>query len=717
MPTVNVMVRSLGMQARQRLSSSTIRLALGALGFIVVVAVFVALPSRFWPFVVDGITDGAIYSLAALGLVLTYKTSGIFNFAVGAQAAASAYIFYTLRMTAHWPWPIAALCSLVLVGLIGSLVLERMAFWLTDAPPIMKVVASIGLLVLIQSTLTGAYGEATLSLPAFLPTRSIHLGSVAISVSQIIVTLLAVLATVGLYVFFKRHRIGVAMQAVVDDPNLLALDAISPVRIRRYAWAIGSCFVSVSGMLLAPLLGVDVNEMLLLYIAAFGAAAVGYFTSLPITFVAAMAIGIVMNLMSYGFAGQSNVVLSELYIQVPFITLVLALLLIPKGRLLSRANRGTRRLPPIRPVPVRLAGAGIVAAIALALAFPALVGQVYLNQYTTGLGFAIVLGSLGLLIWTSGQISLCQMAFAAVGATTFAHAEQAGIPWLAALLLAGVVAVPIGALAALPSFRLSGVYLAVATFGLGLLLQNLVYTSYLMFGSADFLNVARPSIPGLHLSTDEGYFYVSLLIAALCGGVIVLVRRSRLGRLLRALSDSPVALDAHAVNTRLIRLYVFGIAAFLAGIGGAVIAGVTRNASGQATGAFGYFNSIVLVAVLAFCWRRPLLSPLLAAFVFEVLKVYPPFNDSVVVNYEGVVLGLLALGVAVLPGVRVRNNRSARTAERFVDSPVRARLDSNGTVLASAQLTSHGTSRTAERMADSRRGEHRRSAPAESVYS
>lgn len=654
--------------------TATARTTAAAGGAVLVVVLLIAfLPDRIWPFVINGISDGSIYSLAAIGLVLTYKTSGIFNFAIGTQAATSAYLFYTLHITDHLAWPLAALVSLVVIGLGGALVLERIAFLLAGAPVIMKVVATIGMLVLLQSLLTGAYGQATIPLNAFLPSSSFTLGSITITLSQVIVTILAISATTGLYLFFKRHRIGVAMQALVDDPDLLALDAISPVLVRRYAWAIGSCFVSISGMLVAPLLGVDVNEMLLLYITAFGAAALGSFSSLPVTFLAAIAIGIIMNVMSYGFSSVSISVLSEFYTQIPFVALALALLFIPKRKLVERGERKVRQMAPIRPVAPRVMIGGIIVALGVALAFPRLVGQVDLDQYSTGLGFAIVFASLGLLLWTSGQISLCQMAFAAVGATTFAHAEHAGVPWLLALLLGGLVAVPVGALAAIPSFRLSGVYLAVATFGLGLLFQNLVYTTFLMFGSNDFQTVTRPVLPGLHLSTNEGYFYVSLIVAAACAAAIVAIRRTRLGRLLRALSDSPVALDAHAANTRVTRLYVFCIAAFMAGIGGAIISGVTRNAAGETTGAFGYFNSVAIVAVLAFCARRPVLSPLIAAFLFEVIRIYKPFNDTLVLNYEGVVFGLLALAVAIGPALRVKGGDQVRIADRLEASPVRSR--------------------------------------------
>src|SRR4051794_2640138 len=110
-----------------------------ALGVIALVAIVVSFNRGYGTQVVAGISDGAIYSLAALGLVLTYKTSGIFNLAVGAQAAASAYVFYSFRNQADLPWPVAGLLTLLLVGLLGSVVLERIAYWLSDAPAVMRV--------------------------------------------------------------------------------------------------------------------------------------------------------------------------------------------------------------------------------------------------------------------------------------------------------------------------------------------------------------------------------------------------------------------------------------------------------------------------------------------------------------------------------------------------------------------------------------------------
>lgn len=639
-------------------------------GLVLLVGLPAASASGEWPFVLTGISDGAVYSLAALGLVLTFKTSGIFNFAIGAQAAVSAYLFHSFTATAGWPWVPAALVTVLIAGVIGSLILERIAFWLAEAPPVMKVVATIGLVVLLQSLLLAIYGPVTLQMPQFLPTHGYDIGGTTVLASQFIVTALAIISTATLYLFFRRHRVGVAMQAVVDDPELLAQQGTSPIAVRRYAWGIGSCFVSISGILIAPTLGVDVNTMLLLYITAFGAAALGAFDNLPVTFLAAVGIGITSNVLSHRLGGYHTPVLAALYTQVPFLVLVAPLLFLPRARLVQRGTKRERKLRTARPLPKRLALPSTATGIVAVLVVPLVVARSDISQYSTAIGFAVVLMSLGLLLWSSGQISLCQAAFAAVGASTFAHAQSAGVPWLLALLCAGLVAIPVGAIVAIPSFRLSGVYLAVATFGFGLLFQNMLYTTGAMFGLDNRRALTRPQIA--NLASDRGWYYTSLAIAGACALLVLAVLRSRLGRILRALSESPPSLDAHGANTRQARLTVFCFSAFIAAIGGALIGATSGTASGIPSGPFGYFNSLVLVAVLTFCGRRPILSPAIAAIAFVVLRIYPPFDTEFYLKYQGVFFGSLALLIAVFPGVVLPRLRE-RGAERAGRSPVASR--------------------------------------------
>ncbi len=148
-----------------------------------------------------------------------------------------------------------------------------------------------------------------------------------------------------------------------------------------------------------------------------------------------------------------------------------------------------------------------------------------LSIWSNALIDIILFLSLGLLVRTSGQISLCHLAFAAVGAAAFGHfADSYHIPWLLALLLAVLVAVPVGALVAIPAIRLSGVFLALATFGFGILLEQMFYTTTFMFGpTTSGIPAPRPdvSIGSWHLATDTGFYYVLLIFTVLTVVVII----------------------------------------------------------------------------------------------------------------------------------------------------------------------------------------------------
>jgi branched-subunit amino acid ABC-type transport system permease component len=622
------------------------------------------------PVIVTGISDGAVYAICALGLVLTYKTSGVFNFAHGAVAAASAYVFYQFRDRDHMPWGLAAVLALLVVGVIGGLLLERMSYALAEAPTVMRVVATVGLLVGLDSLLTAIYGASTIAFKNFLPQSPTRVGGVNIAASDFITLALAIVATVGLYLFFKRSRLGVAMQAVVDDPDLLSMQGISPVVVRRLAWTIGSCFASVSGMLLAPEIGINVSYLILLIIVAYGAAAIGLFSNLPLTFAGGIIIGVGINVLGQELSGSHSIAILSLAPNLPFLVLFAVMLFVPSRLLIEQGVRRVRRLRPMPTFKPQTVGVSMACFALLAIIVPLVAPAYDINDYTAGLAFAVLFMSLALLTWTSGQISLCQMAFAAVGASTFGHALAAGFPWLLALLVAGLIAMPMGALVAIPAIRLSGIYLAIATFGFGILVERLFFTSFLMFGNQYAIRTPRPHLLGLNLTGDKGYYYVTLSLTALCCVLVLLVRRSRLGRLLRGLADSPTALAAHGANTTITRVFVFCISAFLAGIGGALLAGVTQSGS-EAT--YDFSVSLAMIAVLAFCWRLPILSPFIAAFLYQVLQVYPFFRDATVLKYDGVAFGILAIGVAVWPGLgSIRSSGRAQERDQR-GSPVLAR--------------------------------------------
>jgi ABC-type branched-subunit amino acid transport system permease subunit len=182
---------------------------------------------------------------------------------------------------------------------------------------------------------------------------------------------------------------------------------------------------------------------------------------------------------------------------------------------------------------------------------------------------------------------------------------------------------------------------------------------------------------GIDFGNEKNYYYLTLSVLVVMSAIVLLVLRSRLGALLRAMADSPVALEAHGANTNVMRIVVFCLSAFMAGVGGGVLAGVTQSASGAPGGTFDYTVSLVFVAVLGFCGRRPILSPILAAFAFQVIKIYPPFDDPTMIKYRGVMFGALAIFVAISPAINLGRLLGRRGQERAEagSSVVADRLD------------------------------------------
>jgi branched-subunit amino acid ABC-type transport system permease component len=621
--------------------------------------------------IVTGIGTGSIYAIAAMGLVLTNKTSGIFNFAHGAQAAAGAFLMWELWQEVGWPWPIAMAGAVLLAGIVGGFVLERIAVALSDKSTAARVVATVGLLITVQSLIVLRYGAAAIPMDSFLPQSTFRVFDVVnVRYAQLIVAVLAAATAGALSLYFTRSREGIAMQGVVDDPALLALQGVSPIGVRRKAWLVGSCFAAVSGALLAPVLSLDATLLTLLVVQAFGAVAIGRFQSLPLTYVGGLVVGIGQEVVRYlstqPFLADNvdSRILQPLPSNVPFLVLFVVLLVTPKAKLIERGAVIVRRDKPLAPVSRSTALVVALAAGTVLLVAPALQAT-KVPLFTTAAAFVLIFASLHLLVRTSGQVSLCHMAFAAIGAATFANATQAGHPFALSLIFAGLSVVPFGAFVAIPAIRLSGVYLAVATFGFGILVENLLYPLSWLFGPQLTKTASRPSFA----SGDDAYYYLTLAIALTGCGLVVLVRRSRLGRSLRALADSPAAVAAHGANSNVIRIMVFCISAFMAGIGGGLLGPVTGSATGVT---FGFSISLILIAVLFIMGRRPVLSAVVAAGAYIVAPTYT--NSANAGTYTQLIFGATAVAVACgVPGMlSTRWLGSARTAEQCGSGPTPA---------------------------------------------
>lgn len=594
------------------------------------------------PFVVSGLVAGALYGLAATGLVLTYKTSNVFNFSHGAIGAGSAYLFYELRDLVGIPAWLAVALTVGLAAPLLGLLLSALAARLANVSTAQRVVGTVGVLLVIQGAIELRYGATARSFNTSLPSTTFRFGGINIGYDQLITAVVAAGAVVVLSVLFRATRLGLQMRAVADNDELLGLTGEAPIAVRAKAWMLGAAFAAGSGILLAPAIGLDALVLTLVVVQAFGAAAIGRFQSTTLAFVGGLGIGVTQSLLNAPRVRDVVPFLDNLRgidQAIPFIVLFAVLLMIRPDRLRERVvpRPARSRVHPPRVVVGLLVAGGI----ALALAIPSLV-DTKLPIYMLGAVFIVVFASLFLLTEISNQVSLCHVAFVAVGATTFCHVTTgAGMPWLIGVIAAGLIAVPMGAIVAIPASRLSGVFLALATLGFGVLVEKLLYPRALMFGAFGGRMGSRPAMFGL--DGARPYYYLCVAFAAGALALIVVIRRSRLGRLLDGLADSPVALATHGANVNVTRVLVFCISSAMAGVAGALLVGVVGSVSstGASTTALVSFNSLVWLAVLAFLGRSTIFTPVLAASALVIGPAY--LNGANTSQHLTIAFGVIAI--------------------------------------------------------------------------
>jgi ABC-type branched-subunit amino acid transport system ATPase component/branched-subunit amino acid ABC-type transport system permease component len=635
------------------------------------------------PFIVVGVTSGCVYGMAAVGLVVTYKTSGVFNFAQGALGTAAAYLFFALHVQHRVPWPVAALVCVPVLSVPLGLGLEGMARRLSSATLTMQVVATVGILVGVEAVCNQLYGTTSQVFPQYLPTSTFSVAGTNVQWNQLIIVGVSIAATGGLYVFFRTARLGKAMRAVVDNPQLLDLSGTSPNTVRRFAWIIGSFLATLAGLLLAPSISLDSSALTLLVVQALGAVAIGRFSSLPMTWAGGLVLGVASSVAAK-YATSGNWFLGGLPLGLPFLILFVVLLAYPKRWLPTRTAPIIRDRIAWRAAPrVRLAG-GLAAAIFL-VAVPSIVSY-QLTTWTVALTDVLLFLSLGLLVRTAGQVSLCQLGFAAVGAAAFSNfAASAHLPWAAALLLSGLIVVPVGALIAIPAIRLSGLYLAIATFGFGILLQQMFYQSSFMFGLGSFgLAMPRPDISWL--SSDTGFYYLVLALTVLAAGLTVVITETRLGRLLRGLGESPRALTTSGANLNVTYVIVFSISAFLAGIAGA-LQGASLSVVTDTN--FDPFLSLTFVAIIVISLGGEPWYALVAGGAFALIPGYWPSQG--VANIMQIIFGvgavLVGLGITLPTPPRLMSAlKSRKAASRVPPEKDPARLPGAGRQASALQV-------------------------------
>lgn len=635
--------------------------------------------SDYLPVLITGVVTGSIYAIVALGLTLTYSTSGVFNFAQGAIAAAAAFVFYKLHISVGLPWPLAFVIVLVAFGLIGGFLLELMARGLSDVPVVQRIVATVGLLIAIQGCLSVMFGSVTYRLPEFLGTDVHHVSGAYFSTSDIVKVIVALVLALGLGVYLRSTRTGKAMRAVVDDPALLDMVGTNPARVRRAAWIIGCSFAALCGMLIAPLLNVDAILLTLLVVHAFGACAIGRFSSLPMTYLGALIVGVAEQVVQKHTAAHAA--LAQIYPATSFFILLAVLIFMPKGKLRELGQIVRQRPSRTSEVPVGVRRAGVAVGGLLLLLAPFIVDATRLSTATAAIAGVAVYLSLTVLVRMSGQVSLCQISLQGVGAAMFAHAVSngglgvfnLGLPWLVAVIAAGLFTIPFGVAVAVPAIRLSGTFLALATLGFGILLQQAGFGFGFFFGSDGSVPTPRPQ----WAEGPWAFYYTVLAVVVVCAALVKLVDNARLGRLLRALGDSPRALSTLGTSATAVRTLAFALSAFLAGVSGALVGGVGERSNATSFQTLAGLGLVAILAVATSVGGSGLIVPaFLAAIAFTFLPSYATQSNPNATYAFQMLFGLAAIAVALLSNGRwstIFADLSAKDAHRTETSPVRER--------------------------------------------
>ena len=464
-------------------------------------------------------------------------------------------------------------------------------------------------------------------------------------------------------------------------------------------------------MLILPLIGLEPIALTFLVVQAFGAAALGVFSSIPLTFLGGLVIGVISSVSTKYVLDVDW--LGGLPASLPFLILFVVLLVTPRRKLVRPSSIETR--PPLQwhgPPALRYSvGAAVVIALALVPQFV----DVKLSFWTNALTQILLFLALGLLVRTAGLVSLCTTAFAAIGAVAFSQfAVDHNMPWLLAVFLAGLVAVPVGALVAIPAIRLSGLFLALATLGFGIMVERLFYPRSFMFTTfAEGRRMPRPSFG----SSDEGYYYVVLAFVVVAAVIFALIHRGRLGRILRGLGDSPVAVSTLGLSTNVTRVIVFCIAAFFAAIAGVLYGGLVNFAT-SGDRYYQSFTSLILLAVLALA---PFREPWYAVFA-GLTAVIPGYLTGADTTYWlNVIFGLFAIMVAMQGGPAGMPRRLQVFFERFGrrrPEPVPALAATAGSLSGRTDPPPHARTERGPEWIDGRRAHRplrrsRRSGPAE----
>ncbi|MET8867832.1 ATP-binding cassette domain-containing protein [Nonomuraea sp. NPDC004580] len=583
-------------------------------------------------YVLSGLVTGAVFAVMGAGLTLSYAATGVFNFAHGAIGFLTALLFYELTQAGVPALPSALAAVALFAPALGYALHKAMFRGLAQAGETAQIVATIGLTIALPAAgllvvdVAGLPPADATALPRGVgphPAVDVEVFGVRLDSDQLITFLCSALAAAGLWAFMRHTPYGLRMRACVDRRRLATLRGIDADAASALAWTLSSGLAGLAGVLAVPVLGLDATAYTVLLFASATAAVFGRLRSIPWTFAAGLALGVIQNLV----AGYTDFLeeVTGLRTAVPVILLFAGLVLLNRAR-----DRVAGSAAEDAPPPDHLAGLPPWrrrlpwALGALALAAFAFTGPVYyVGVAAQGLVLALVFCSFVIVTGIGGMVNLAQAAFAAMAALTCGWAFTSGLPFAAAIVLGVLAAAAAGMLVALPALRLGGRVLTLATLAMALLADQVLFQVDAF--SNGTIGWALPALGFGFADTADPRVRVVLLLA-LIGAVALLVRnleRSASGRAILAVRSAPAAAVTSGLSAPRTKIVLFVLASAVAGLGGVLFAIFKGSITATDLPAFSGFVWLAIVVLQGV--RRiggAVLGGLVAVAVPELLAVW-----------------------------------------------------------------------------------------------
>jgi len=540
-------------------------------------------------FALLGLGVGALYAFASQGLIVIYRGTGVLNFSLGATAIAGVFAQWELQTVYGWPFLPAALAGIAWSAWLGVWTHWWIMKPLRRASSLVRVIATLGVLITVQAATIIRYGSQPRQVDSWLPTDRLNLyADVGTTADRLILLVIACASAFGLWLLYRSSQFGIATEAVSESERAASAIGLNPNRIAIGNWALGSAIACVAGILVVPIITLQVTSMTALILAALAAALVADFRSFPLATLAGFLLGIGQTLVGR-FVDQQGLGPS-----LPFLVIIVWMVL--RGRSLPLRDYFIREMPMLGNGRISwdwtIFGSGVIVFLLLTK------DTKWVDAITVSLGVAIVLLSIVVLTGYAGQLSLGQFALAGFGAWVAGRLVAVyDIPFLLGLVAGVLAAIPLGFVFGLPAVRTRGINLAIVTLGLGSTMELMLFRNRNYTGGVQGTQVGNPDLFGYDIGsinhpTRYGMFVLAMTL--LMVWVVSNVRRGRSGRRLIAVRTNERAAAALGIDVTTAKLYAFSLSSAIAALGGIVLAFRLSSISYQS---FTNFTSITYVGL------------------------------------------------------------------------------------------------------------------------